>query len=31
MRQLRNKLEKNPAHPRYLVTELGVGYRLRTE
>lgn len=31
MRQLRNKLENNPAHPRYLVTELGVGYRLRTE
>jgi two-component system, OmpR family, KDP operon response regulator KdpE len=31
MRQLRNKLEKIPAHPRYLVTELGVGYRLRTE
>jgi two-component system KDP operon response regulator KdpE len=31
MRQLRNKLEKNPAHPRYLVTELGIGYRLRTE
>lgn len=31
MRQLRNKLEKNPAHPRYLVTELGVGYRLRAE
>jgi two-component system KDP operon response regulator KdpE len=31
MRQLRNKLEKNPAHPRYLVTELGVGYRLRSE
>jgi two-component system KDP operon response regulator KdpE len=31
MRQLRNKLEKNPAHPRYFVTELGVGYRLRTE
>jgi two-component system KDP operon response regulator KdpE len=30
MRQLRNKLERNPAHPRYLVTELGVGYRLRT-
>jgi two-component system KDP operon response regulator KdpE len=28
---LRNKLEKNPAHPRYLVTELGIGYRLRTE
>ena len=31
MRQLRNKVENNPAHPRYLVTELGVGYRLRTE
>jgi two-component system KDP operon response regulator KdpE len=31
MRQLRNKLERNPAHPRYLMTELGVGYRLRTE
>jgi len=31
MRQLRNKVEANPAHPRYLVTELGVGYRLRTE
>lgn len=31
MRQLRNKLEANPAHPQYLVTELGVGYRLRTE
>lgn len=31
MRQLRNKIEARPAHPRYLVTELGVGYRLRTE
>lgn len=31
MRQLRNKLEANPANPKYLVTELGVGYRLRTE
>lgn len=31
MRQLRNKLEQTPARPRYLVTELGVGYRLRTE
>lgn len=31
MRQLRNKLETSPAHPKYLVTELGVGYRLRTE
>lgn len=31
MRQLRNKLETSPANPKYLVTELGVGYRLRTE
>lgn len=31
MRQLRNKVEANPAHPQFLVTELGVGYRLRTE
>lgn len=31
MRQLRQKLEANPAQPRYLVTELGVGYRLRTD
>ena len=29
IRQLRNKLEANPAHPRFLLTELGVGYRLR--
>ena len=29
MRQLRNKLEANPAQPQYLLTELGVGYRLR--
>ncbi|HJT20317.1 MAG TPA: response regulator [Nitrospira sp.] len=31
MRQLRNKIEKNAAKPRHLVTELGVGYRLRTD
>ncbi len=31
MQHLRNKLEANPAHPRYLTTELGVGYRLKTE
>jgi two-component system KDP operon response regulator KdpE len=31
MRQLRNKLEANPARPRYLVTELGVGYRLKVD
>jgi two-component system KDP operon response regulator KdpE len=29
MGQLRQKLESNPARPRYLVTEPGVGYRLR--
>jgi len=28
--QLRQKLEKEPATPRYLVTEPGVGYRLQT-
>lgn len=28
---LRNKLESNPAHPKHIVTEPGVGYRLITE
>ncbi|HUL13838.1 MAG TPA: winged helix-turn-helix domain-containing protein [Methylococcaceae bacterium] len=28
MRQLRHKLETNPARPRYLLTKVGVGYRL---
>lgn len=28
MGQLRHKLEANPARPRYLLTEVGVGYRL---
>jgi two-component system, OmpR family, KDP operon response regulator KdpE len=31
MGQLRHKLEPEPARPRYLVTEPGVGYRLRTQ
>ena len=31
MKQLRTKLETAPANPKYLLTELGVGYRLRTE
>ncbi len=31
MGQLRHKLEATPAEPRYLTTEPGVGYRLRTE
>ena len=30
MRKLRGRLEADPARPRYLLTELGVGYRLRT-
>jgi two-component system KDP operon response regulator KdpE len=29
MAQLRQKIEDEPARPRWLVTELGVGYRLR--
>jgi two-component system, OmpR family, KDP operon response regulator KdpE len=28
MGQLRHKLEADPAQPRYLLTETGVGYRL---
>lgn len=31
MSQLRRKLEAEPARPRYLVTEPGVGYRLRED
>ena len=31
VRKLRGRLEADPARPRYLLTELGVGYRLRTE
>jgi two-component system, OmpR family, KDP operon response regulator KdpE len=30
VRQLRQKLEQDPARPRHLLTETGVGYRLRT-
>jgi two-component system, OmpR family, KDP operon response regulator KdpE len=29
VRQLRNKIEPNPARPQYIFTETGVGYRLR--
>jgi two-component system KDP operon response regulator KdpE len=28
MNQLRQKIEPDPARPRYLITETGVGYRL---
>jgi two-component system, OmpR family, KDP operon response regulator KdpE len=31
MGHLRNKLEREPARPRFLVTESGVGYRLKVE
>ena len=31
MSQLRGKLEAEPARPRWLITEPGVGYRLRAE
>jgi len=31
MTQLRHKLEKDPAQPRHLLTEPGVGYRLRVD
>ena len=31
MASLRRKIEKNPAKPRYLLTEVGVGYRMAGE
>lgn len=31
IRQLRNKIEPDPTHPVYIVTESGVGYRLQAE
>jgi two-component system, OmpR family, KDP operon response regulator KdpE len=31
MTQLRHKIERDPTRPRYLTTEIGVGYRLRDE
>jgi two-component system KDP operon response regulator KdpE len=31
MRQLRHKLEEEPARPRFLLPEVGVGYRLAAE
>ena len=31
MAGLRRKIEKTPAKPRYIITEVGVGYRLTDE
>lgn len=31
MRKLRQKVERDPTQPRYIVTEVGVGYRLRVQ
>lgn len=29
MANIRRKIEKNPAHPQYIFTEVGIGYRMR--
>jgi two-component system KDP operon response regulator KdpE len=29
VRQLRNKIESNPAQPQYVLTETGIGYRMK--
>ncbi len=31
MANIRRKIEKNPAEPKYIVTEIGVGYRMNEE
>ena len=31
MANIRRKLEKNPAQPQYIFTEVGVGYRMAEE
>jgi two-component system KDP operon response regulator KdpE len=30
VRQLRNKIEPHPARPQYILTETGIGYRLKS-
>ena len=30
VRQLRQKIEKTPERPEYILTETGIGYRLRS-
>jgi two-component system KDP operon response regulator KdpE len=30
MQKLRSKVEREPAHPKYLITQRGVGYCLRS-
>jgi hypothetical protein len=31
LQRLRHNLENNPAHPKSLMIELGVGYRLKVD
>lgn len=31
MATLRRKIEKEPANPEYIITEIGVGYKLNDE
>ena len=31
MANIRRKLEENPAEPQYIMTEIGVGYRMADE